>query len=325
MTGVLRLSRVSSAFAAVANMWFVILWTRAMDEEQGIGPTVDYPLWIPLAGGAVAGAGLYAFGTCLNDVLDASRDRVFQRDRPITSGQITPETAVLTTGVTLAIAVLGSSVFGAGGVVLTTLAALGVLIFNAAGKHVPGIGMLTLGVIYAAHMLVPNPELRFLWPVWLVMTHALGVGAAAHIVGRKRPRLSLRAFVFAVIGWIFASGVLLWLGLRRSAGMNGGHERAVWPEWVPLSAAIAPALLAVWFVIFVTSRVRATGIGPRSAEKLHRYGAVWLLLYAAAWLLGVGAWKTGLAMAGLAALAIVGTTVLRELYMLIEQPAGFQR
>lgn len=35
MAPVFRLARVSTAFAAVADVWFVILWTRANPEEAG--------------------------------------------------------------------------------------------------------------------------------------------------------------------------------------------------------------------------------------------------------------------------------------------------
>ncbi len=39
----------------------------------------------------------------------------------------------------------------------------------------------------------------------------------------------------------------------------------------------------------VVRRVRALGAGPRAAEKVSRYGSLWLALYACAWLLGAGA------------------------------------
>ena len=55
---VLRLTRVSSAFAAIANVWLVILWTRASEEELGVVRAAGRafgPLWIDLVAGA-AGA-----------------------------------------------------------------------------------------------------------------------------------------------------------------------------------------------------------------------------------------------------------------------------
>lgn len=322
--GVLRLSRVSTAFAAVANTWFVVLWTLAAEPDTAPAVYRDNPRWLLLAGAAVAGAGLYAFGACLNDVVDASRDRALRRDKPITQGEIGAEAAAVIVGLSLAVAMLGASVFGTSGVVLAALVALALLVFNVMGQHVPAIGMLTLGLVFAAHMLVPNLRLRFLWPVWLVMTHALVVAWLAQAVGRRRPALSRRAIGFALLGWAAASGVLLSAGQRRSA-IPTMPERSWWPAWVSPWTGVAPALLLVLFAVVVLRRVRAIGPGPRAAEKITRYGSMWLSLYACAWLYGVGALTEAALMTGLAALGLIGMVVLREGYAMLEHPAGYRR
>ncbi len=81
----LRLARVSVAFAAVANVWFVILWTRASSHEPGTaalkpganglwglgnaewsGTFAHGSTWgliILLAGSAANALGLFAFAT----------------------------------------------------------------------------------------------------------------------------------------------------------------------------------------------------------------------------------------------------------------------
>ncbi|MBX3360569.1 MAG: hypothetical protein KF705_03885 [Phycisphaeraceae bacterium] len=56
---VLRLTRVTSGFAAIGNVWFVVLWSRANGEETGGVSVRHEPLWLLLLGGAAAAVGLY--------------------------------------------------------------------------------------------------------------------------------------------------------------------------------------------------------------------------------------------------------------------------
>jgi len=318
---VLHLTRVTSAFAAVANVWFVILWTTALPEhEPGGAWAPGTALWLLLLGGAASGLGLYSFGAAVNDVLDVKRDRMLSPQRPLAAGEISLELALFMVVATLLLAMLGATAFGLEGVLLTLLVAAAILAFNVAGRFIPGIGLVLLGLIYAGHMLVPNPRLGFLWPVWLVMTHALAVGGVAHVVGRKVPRLSTRAYTAAIAGWAFWSIVLL-AAAWRSRGAGAG----VWPEWIHPTIALGPAALAVVYILVVAHRIRRLGVGPRAAEKIARYGSMWPALYGAAWLLGVGAWTQALLLGALAAAALLSMTVLRELYGLAEQPLGYRR
>jgi hypothetical protein len=327
MAPVLRLARVSTAFAAVADVWFVILWTRANPEEAGgawsgvLGPEGP-ALWLLLLSGACAAVGLYAFGACVNDVMDVSRDRGLRRERPLAGGQAHAATAVTVGAVALIFATLGAVIFGRAAVVLTCLLALAVLAFNALGKFVPAIGLVLLSLIYAGHMLVPNLSLRFLVPVWVVMTHAMVVSGVVHVVSRKPPPITPRALLGAILGWACCSGLLLALGASRG-GKEG--ERVLWPEWVGSGGLIGVAVLGVVFALMAARRVRELGAGPRTAEKINRYGALWLPLYACAWLFGEGHTRSGLIMAGLAATGLIGMSVLREVYAAVEHPIRYRR
>ena len=51
-----------SAVAIVGNLWFVVLWTRAMPEEGVTPELAERPLWLLLA--AAAGAALAARPAC---------------------------------------------------------------------------------------------------------------------------------------------------------------------------------------------------------------------------------------------------------------------
>ncbi len=320
-----RLTRVTTAFGVVGNVWFVILWSRAIEGEairaaSPNAPILTLPLPLLLLASAVSSVALFAYGAALNDVLDLKRDRTLSPDRPLPSGGVSVDASVGVVTVALLTAILGSSVFGTGGVILTCLVAAALLLFNGAGRFVPGFGLLLLGLIYAGHMLVPNVGLRFLWPTWLVMTHALAVACAAHTLGRKVPRLTRRGWLVGIVGWILWSGVLLWIGTSRiEQGAMG------WPPNVPLSAALWIGALAVLFVLVAWRKTRLLGPGPRAADKVWRYGSLWLTLYAAAWLFAVGHVSAGLVLLALAGVGFIGMTVLREAYSLVDQPLGFRR
>jgi len=315
---ILKLSRVTSAFAAVANVWFVVLWVRAHPRwERGTPSMQDAPLWLLLIGGAATALGLYSFAAGLNDVLDARRDRTLRPDRPIPSGGLGVDAALLFVLGAMLAAILGAVVFEQPGVVLTVAVAFAIIIFNAAARFVPAVGVVLLGLIYAGHMLVPDPWLVFVWPVWLVMTHAMIVGLLTHTLGRKVPKLSQRALITAGVGWIFWSLVLLWMGAARAG--------VLWPEWVRPAAAIGPIILALAFGALTIRRLMQYGGGPRAADKIGRYGSLWLGLYGTAWLLGQREYSSAAIIGLLTLCGFLGMTLLRELHGLAEQPLGYRR
>ena len=329
---VLRLTRVTTAFAAVSNVWFVILWSLAVPDEHRTGPLTTLPAWLLLAAGAANALGLYCFGACFNDLLDVRRDRALRPERPLASGQLGVASAAVLVACTLLVAVLGASAFGTGAVLLTLALAALVLLFNIAGRFVPGVGLVLLALIYAGHMLTPNPGLRFLWPVWLVMTHAVLVAGATHVLARKNPIVSLRAWLFTALGWAGWSIGLFVLAWSRSGRPPPGAPPGapgtageLWPEWIPATAGIGPAILAVVFIALAIQKARHAGLGPRSADKIYRYGSLWLAAYNAAWAFGAGLVREGLILSAVAGVGLVAMTTLRELYGLAEQPVGYRR
>lgn len=315
---ILHLTRVTTAFAAIANIWFVILWSRASaPHEVGAVTTSGAPTWALLLAGAVTAVGLFAFAAALNDTLDLRRDRVLHPLRPLPSGRLNFDAAVGLLVIALMVANLGATALGTGAVLMCIVTALAALFFHGAAKFVPSVGLVALSLIYGAHMMIPNVDLVFVWPVWLVMTHALLVGAVTHRLGQRRPALSAPAIVAATLGWAFWSSVLLYVGWSRAG--------TLWPEWVHPMAGIGPALLAALFVVFAWRKARVSGSGPRAAEKITRYGALWIALYDTAWLVGQGYVKAAFVLGGLTALGFAGMTVLRELYALIEHPLTYRR
>ncbi len=318
----LHLTRVTTAFAAVGNVWFVILWTRASGPERGFASValpglVESPMWFVLTAGALYAVGLYAFAMALNDTLDVRRDRSLFPERPLPSGRLSVEAAVALVALTLLTAAGGASMLGMPAVLMCLGSAGAILFYNAAARFFPSVGLVVLGLIYGAHMMTPNPYLIFVWPVLLVMAHALLLGAASHLLARKRPALSWPMLLAAAAGFLFWSGVLLFVGINRADGL--------WPRWLGVHVVIAPVALGGAFVFYAWHKVRLTQDGPRAAEKIKRYGSFWSTLYAAGWMLGAGHLGEAMILVALALVGLLGMTVLREIYGLIEQPVGYRR
>jgi 4-hydroxybenzoate polyprenyltransferase len=253
----------------------------------------------------------------LNDTLDLRRDRALHPDRPLPSGRLTVDTAIGLITLTLLVAILGASTLGLPAVWMALGTAAAVLIYNASVKYLPSVGLVLVALIYAAHMMAANIELVFVWPVWLAMSHMLAVGALSHLLAKRRPALTRAGIASAIAGWLVWSVVLLWVGYHRAG--------TLWPSWVNVSTLVAPAALCISFLVFAWMRFRRSGATQRSAEKIERYGALWLALYTIAWMAGQGKWTEAGILAGLAVVGFLGMTVLKELYNLAEHPVAFRR
>ncbi len=107
----IQLTRLTMAFGAVADVWFIILLTRASVAYKDV-PVHDMNLAQALAAGAVVAVGLFAYGASLNDVLDVRHDTAFSPQRPIPAGRIKLGQAVVVTIGALIVAVLGGAALG---------------------------------------------------------------------------------------------------------------------------------------------------------------------------------------------------------------------
>ena len=311
-----HLTRLTTAFAAIGNAWFVVLWMRAETSEvPGCG--AGLPGWVLLAAGSLAVLGLYTFGAALNDLLDAHRDRALRLDRPLATGQSTGERYAVTVAAALIGAGIGAAAFGAASVVALLVVAGLILLLHAGGRFVPGAGLVLISLIYAGHMLALAPGLEFLAPVWLVMTHATVVSAAAHLLARRGPPLTKRGVSAATIGWL---GCTIALGVLSRERVGG-----LWPATLPVEAALWPGVAALVYIALAVRRVRALGAGPRAADKVARYGALWLPVYGASWLLGAGHHREAMLLGGYAVAGFLGMSVLREAIGLVREPLGYRR
>jgi len=310
----IQLTRLTMAFGAISDLWFVMLYTRAVSDYEHV-PVFGLPLWAALGAGAVVAVGLFAYGASLNDVLDVRHDSAFSPDRPIPAGRIKVGQAVVVAVGALIVAVLGGVLLGTWAVCLTLLIAAGLLFYNAAAKYIPPAGVVTIGLLHAGHMFIPNFNLSFVLPVWLVMTHTMVIAVAVHVLEDKRPRFGRASLIAACIGWVFWSGVLLGWGFMRGDGL--------WPEHASLLGALAPALTVLAFVAMAWWKTRAI-TGVHAAEKLKRYGAMWQSLYGAAWLWALGYITQAMWIGAFALVGFAVMTVIREVTGLTGRPVSFR-
>lgn len=311
-----QLTRLTHAFAAVANLWFIILWSRGVGLEHPMATSItDSPLWIALTLASILGIGLSTYGGALNDVFDANRDTTFAPNRPIPSGRISAQTAAIIGFASLLSALLVAAVLDQTVLLVTLFCAAAILFYNAAAKYVPGVGLFTLGVVYASEMLILNLGLRFVWPIMLVVGHAMIVQASAYRLEQKRPRLTLFTIVGMIVGYAAICVFLLWQS----------HEKGwLWDPVFAWYGLIFPVAAAALFLISSAHKVRFASSPAFAAEKLQRYGSLWIGVYGICWLLGTGLYGEAAILAALVAAAIIWMMIVRDLGAWIEQPIGYR-
>lgn len=314
-----QLTRAANAFAAVANLWFVVLWTHSV-ETEAVNPAIaGRPVWIFLLLGAVIGIGLSAYGGALNDVFDARLDQAFAPDRPIPSGRISPQSAVIIGVSSLLLAMLAAMIavgfIGVSSFFMCIACAAAILFFNALAKHIPSLRLLTIAVIHGSLMLTLSFGLRFIWPILLVMVHAVGVHAAIAWLEDKRPRATFLTVVAVVVGF----GMLA-IALYTQTG----HEGPLWEPNYRLHGLLWPAAAVLLFIVMVANKVRFASNRALAGEKLERYGSLWMGIYGLAWLLGGGLYIPAIWLGALVTLGILWMMFVRDLGAWIDEPAGYR-
>ena len=298
-----ELTRIAAGFGAVCDIWFVTVlgWIG----WKGAGAALDpETLLVPLAGAFMVAIGLFGYGSVLNDLLDLRHDRAFSPERPLPAGQVRITQALVGLVGLFIIAVLGAMLLGQDSVLLTLVVAAALMFYNAAGRFIPAVGVVTVGLVYAVHMLIPDLHLPLLLAVWLIMSHVMILAVLVHLLEDKRPRISLRGVGGIVAGWACWSAVIL--AVRPARGMP------LWPQeyssvqllW-PCGAMLLMAALGWW-------KIRTAGTGQRASERLKRYGAAWHAVYAAAWFAALGLWSAALAFFVMGLIGFTVMTVVRE-------------
>ncbi len=304
------------AFGAVTDLWLIVVLSRSNDEYHYM-PVASMPLAQALVCSAVTAVGLFSFAAALNDLLDARHDRIFSPNRPIASGEIGTTQAFTVALASLLLALVGVVSFGPDALFISLMIAGGTLFYNAIAKHIPGVGLLTIGILHAGNMLIPNDQFTFTLPAWLALTHATIVATIMHFVLAKRPALSRRALSLLILGWITCSVFVIWFGVSKSSG-------SFWPDSTPQYGFIFPILAFVGFVITVRRKIKRATSPAIASEKVARYGALWQSLYAAAWLFSWGENGWGFVALAVAGAGFAAMTLIKELGGSAHQPIAYR-
>ncbi|MCH2160461.1 MAG: UbiA family prenyltransferase [Phycisphaerales bacterium] len=312
-----QLTRVTLVFGAIGGIWFTILFTRSDDRYNYLPVYKDLSLTGALIAGVFVSMGLFAFATSLNDLLDLRHDTAFSPERPLPAGKIRSSQVIVIAIGSLLVAMAAAVPFGKGGLLLAVFTAAAILFYNAAGKHVPAVGLVLAGLIHAAQMMIANVELAFTFPVWLVFTHSMVIATFVYRFEQKRPPVVGRTLVAVWIGWLAWSVVILGLGA------SGGREAGFVPEHLGPNTFAFPIIAVIAFVI-IAWRKTTRAEPSTAAEKLKRYGSIWQGVYAAAWLAGIGLWPQAIGMAAFALGGFVVMTILKEVNGLNSTPVSYR-
>jgi len=310
MLSLLEVARFPIVAGIIANVWVMTIIALRLEPAQAVNPAL-LSLGLPLSlllGGMLAG-GLAGCALALNDVLDLRHDRAFAPWRPLPEGRIAQNTTTVAAMMGLLLAIGASVAFGGMSVLLTVAAAMGVIFYNLTGRFIPSIGIVTLGVLYALTMLIPNPSLQTVWPVVLVVTHLMAVSALQHGLSDRRPRLR------PVDGWVICGGwvfLMLLLLVIQQVSSPSVVDLVVWERWHDrLRWSWIGPLVVLLLLIFWLLRSWQHGAGPRKMAQLLRVSSGYaMVLYAVAWCLSLQLWWEWLLPAGLGVLAAITTAAL---------------
>lgn len=287
-----QVARPSLSLAAVSNIWLVVLWQAGVEQS---GPAMA--LGLPRALGLAAGAaiGLHVFGICLNDVLDLRRDRLFAPHRPIPSRQVTLTHVAVTALAALLLALFCAVGLGQLSVIVALGCAALILGYDAAGKHLPAVGLLLLGLIRVTLMTVGGPRIGFVWPIWLDMTHVIVVAGLVHRLHRKRPYLAPQELWLVAAGWAFLTlGMIFWMAEREALAPEG----MPWLWTGPIFAGMVALGLGAAVLRWRRSDAWA-------GDVLWRWGLAWMVVYDGSWFVASGQWRAAAAFGGLLVLMAV--------------------
>ncbi len=304
-----RLTRASIALGAVADVWLVVLLTRAF-APPSISGVATLPLWFALAASALMAVGFFTFGCVLNDLLDAKRDRALSPERPIAAGQIRARDAVLLASGCLLCGILGAIPFGTQATSTALLLAIAILIYDAAAKFVPAARLVLFGVLTGISMLVPNGEFPFAIVLVFAMLQSIATATAAYMVEDKRPRLTARAKLLLLLG------VLLVIAAAFAVSGGVSERHALLPPSTRWQAALLPAGVFVVGCAYLHFAARAKCEGDdhrKRGDRIYRRGALWRAMTASAWLLAAGMVMEGSLIAVVASLGFAAMALLRSL------------
>jgi 4-hydroxybenzoate polyprenyltransferase len=326
-------------FTAIADsLCALLLWSalgNPLPDYSAAGPAESSRIieWTPpspvkIAAVVVISIGLYGFGMSLNDIIDRRRDSQLAAHRPLPSGRIGVGAANL---ICLGL-ICGAIVAGAFYAVQTPWpfrtilliigTALLITFYDAAGKYLVGLGIITLGMIRFFHAAIPAARIPLIWHPLFLLNHVTILSLVCYHWERKRPSLTRGDFI----------GVLGSLGLIDAAAIAVLLLRRHRQTWTLASVASAleirpalalPAAAALAFVVIALVIRRRSPNSAAAGKTTMLYGLLWLIVYDSLFVAGYVDWRPALVIFLLLPVAYLSVQLIRwwsEIVLISQRP-----
>ncbi|MCF6154882.1 MAG: hypothetical protein E3K36_06440 [Candidatus Brocadia sp.] len=175
---------------------------------------------------------LYIFGILLNDFFDVNIDRIERPNRPLVSGKIKRNTALIVAICIGMFALIIAAFVGKNTLALVSLLALLVFFYNFLAKHIPGIGFIILGlcrgmnIFLGASVFIPNVPSR-IWSMTIVeVCYITAISLAAYHEADRAPQ--------GIVRWL--PPIILIIGFTVMLVQNGIHWIAMAGIMVAISS-----------------------------------------------------------------------------------------
>lgn len=281
LLALLHALRLPLAMTVIADLWLAHFLAQSERGGQFLADVgQDLTTLLQLA---VLGLGLTAFGSIFNDMVDQRRDRLFFPQRAHNTRSLPIPLAASALSISLLLAIFMASLIGTGSTLITLLIAAGIVSYNLVGKFLPAVGIVSLGLMRAMAYYIPDPTLAFGFPAMLAMTHVIACAAIRYRLEGKRPRLEGAELWALLAGWTFWFLLLVLWVAQHEHPLIDTHPLF----WIaPAIAAGIFALLTYRLIAKIESR--PVRIIYRVGQSFGELAMLWLIVFAAAWAIGVG-------------------------------------
>ncbi|MEI6797570.1 MAG: UbiA family prenyltransferase [Methanomassiliicoccales archaeon] len=166
MAPLLRLFRIGNCIMGVVSMFLAIIIAGGLDTLSE---------WMQIIPGAVAVFAFIIGGNSLNDYLDRDIDKVAHPERPIPSGQMTPERVRSIAIGAFIISLIAALFLDPAGLLIVIVAIALMLSYELYSKKLGLVGNITIGLLTGMLFLLGGAIVGDMTRVWLVaLVSALG-------------------------------------------------------------------------------------------------------------------------------------------------------
>lgn len=216
MYAILQLLRLPTVFTAMADVFLGYVLTH-----RGLDP------WPQFVGLLVASCGLYLAGMVFNDIFDRVQDAAERPNRPIPSGRVSLQAAILLGVGLMTAGVASAAMVGPSSLQIAALLVVAILGYDSFLKRTPA-GPLAMGTCRFLNVMLGASEFPWLAStmMWARPQIACAIGLGIYIVGvtlfaKTEAQQSNRGILAAALVIMNAGlGVLAWLLLTWPAEMR---------------------------------------------------------------------------------------------------------